>query len=309
MVGGELQEALQQVTAGGDAGVQDHLPAHRRQPAKNLLQVVPAGVAGHLRIVPAGAEQPTAEKGIVDIDGIHRQGRGAAVRSSRRTSARSRSSSSRTVTTIRVWRSATGRAGRSRRLISRVCGGLIGGGLSRSRGSGSLSRAYSRSAATGCQRSACGGRGLASSRGCCSRYWRGVTPCWRLNKSLIIRVLANPCSRAICWTVLRVVNSWSAAWRRRSAVRYWTKLTPTSLRNKRDSQASETNSAAATSCNEEATLIVSVDPRHHAGYSPAPFFGIAPGRGGDGLAKARGQQQRYLTPASGWPPVGNGQDD
>lgn len=74
MVGGELQEALQQVTAGGDAGVQDHLPAHRRQPAKNLLQVVPAGVAGHLRIVPAGAEQPTAEKGIVDIDGIHRQG-------------------------------------------------------------------------------------------------------------------------------------------------------------------------------------------------------------------------------------------
>ena len=72
MVGGELQEALQQVTAGGDAGVQDHLPAHLRQPAKNLLQVVPAGVAGHLRIVPAGAEQPTAEKGIVDIDGIHR---------------------------------------------------------------------------------------------------------------------------------------------------------------------------------------------------------------------------------------------
>ncbi len=72
MVGGELQEALQQVAAGGDAGVQDHLPAHRRQPAKNLLQVVPAGVAGHLRIVPAGAEQPTAEKGIVDIDGIHR---------------------------------------------------------------------------------------------------------------------------------------------------------------------------------------------------------------------------------------------
>ena len=171
--------------------------------------------------------------------------------SSRRTSSRSRSSSSRTVTTIRVWRSAAGRAGRSRRLISRVCGGLIGrGGLSRSRGSGSLSRAYSRSAATGCQRSACGGRGRASSRGCCSRYWRGVTPCWRLNKSLIIRVLANPCSRAICWTVLRVVNSWSAAWRRRSAVRYWTKLTPTSLRNKRDSQASETNSAAATSCNE-----------------------------------------------------------
>ncbi len=72
MVGGKLQEALQQVTAGGDAGVQDHLPAHLRQPAKNLLQVVPAGVAGHLRIVPAGAEQPTAEKGIVDIDGIHR---------------------------------------------------------------------------------------------------------------------------------------------------------------------------------------------------------------------------------------------
>ncbi len=34
MVGGELQEALQQVAAGGDAGVQDHLPAHRRQPAK-----------------------------------------------------------------------------------------------------------------------------------------------------------------------------------------------------------------------------------------------------------------------------------
>ena len=34
-----------------------------------------------------------------------------------------------------------------------------------SRGSGSLSRAYSRSAATGCQRSPCGGRGLASSRG------------------------------------------------------------------------------------------------------------------------------------------------
>ncbi len=62
MVGGELQEALQQVTAGGDAGVQDHLPAHLRQPAKNLLQVVPAGVAGHLRIVPAGAEQPTAER-------------------------------------------------------------------------------------------------------------------------------------------------------------------------------------------------------------------------------------------------------
>ncbi len=94
---------------------------------KNLLQVVPAGVAGHLRIVPAGAEQPTAEKGIVDIDGD--TGRAwCSCSSSRRTSSRSRSSSSRTVTTIRVWRSATGRAGRSRRLISRVCGGLIGRG-------------------------------------------------------------------------------------------------------------------------------------------------------------------------------------
>ncbi len=74
MVGGELQKALQQVAAGGDAGMQDHMPAHRRQPAEDLLQIVPAGVAGHLRIVPAGAEQPAAEKGIVDIDGIHRQG-------------------------------------------------------------------------------------------------------------------------------------------------------------------------------------------------------------------------------------------
>ncbi len=74
MVGGEQQKPLQQVAAGGDAGVEDHVPAHRRQPAKNLLQVIPAGVAGHLRIVPAGAEQPAAEKGIVDIDGIHRQG-------------------------------------------------------------------------------------------------------------------------------------------------------------------------------------------------------------------------------------------
>ena len=74
MVGGEQQKPLQQVAAGGDASVEDHVPAHRRQPAKNLLQVIPAGVAGHLRIVPAGAEQPAAEKGIVDIDGIHRQG-------------------------------------------------------------------------------------------------------------------------------------------------------------------------------------------------------------------------------------------
>ncbi len=183
------------------------------------------------------------------------------------------------------------------------------GGLSRSRGSGSLSRAYSRSAATGCQRSACGGRGRASSRGCCSRYWRGVTPCWRLNKSLIIRVLANPCSRAICWTVLRVVNSWSAAWRRRSAVRYWTKLTPTSLRNKRDSRCLGDKFRGRHLLQREATLIVSVDPRYHAGYSPAPFFGIAPGRGGDGLAKARGQQQRYLTqPAVGLQSVMAGDD-
>ncbi len=74
MVGGELQEALQQIAAGGDPGMQDHLPAHRRQPAEDLLQVVPAGVASHLRIVPAGAEQAAAEKGIVDINGIHRQG-------------------------------------------------------------------------------------------------------------------------------------------------------------------------------------------------------------------------------------------
>ena len=107
MVGGELQEALQQVTAGGDAGVQDHLPAHRRQPAKNLLQVVPAGVAGHLRIVPAGAEQPTAEKGSL-ISMAYTGGAWCSCSSSRRTSSRSRSSSSRTVTTIRVWRSAAG---------------------------------------------------------------------------------------------------------------------------------------------------------------------------------------------------------
>ena len=53
--------------------MQDHLPAHHRQPAEDLLQVVPAGVASHLRIVPAGAEQAAAEKGVVDIDGIHRQ--------------------------------------------------------------------------------------------------------------------------------------------------------------------------------------------------------------------------------------------
>ncbi len=135
--------------------------------------------------------------------------------SSRRTSSRSRSSSSRTVTTIRVWRSATG----ARWTIAQI--DLPGLRWVDRQGDfpgrvvpAHWSRAYSRSAATGCQRSACGGRGRASSRGCCSRYWRGVTPCWRLSKSLIIRVLANPCSRAICWTVLRVVNSWSAAWRR-----------------------------------------------------------------------------------------------
>ena len=87
---------------------------------KDLLQVVPAGVASHLRIVPAGAEQAAAEKGVVDRDRWHTQaGRGATAPARSARPSRSRSSSSRTVTTIRVWRSTAARAGRWCRLISR----------------------------------------------------------------------------------------------------------------------------------------------------------------------------------------------
>ena len=73
MVGGEPQKALQQIAAGGEPGMQYDRPAHCRQPAKYALQIIPAGVAGHLRIVPAGAEQTAAEKRIVNIDGEYRQ--------------------------------------------------------------------------------------------------------------------------------------------------------------------------------------------------------------------------------------------
>ncbi len=60
MVGGELQEALQQVTAGGDAGVRITCQPIAASQLKICCRLYPAGVAGHLRIVPAGAEQPTA---------------------------------------------------------------------------------------------------------------------------------------------------------------------------------------------------------------------------------------------------------
>ncbi|STV91070.1 Uncharacterised protein [Klebsiella michiganensis] len=64
---------MQQIAAGGEPGMQYHRQALGRQPAKNALQVIPAGIPGHLRIVPAGAEQAAAEKRIVNIDGEYRQ--------------------------------------------------------------------------------------------------------------------------------------------------------------------------------------------------------------------------------------------
>lgn len=74
MVGGELQEVLQQVVVGGDVGVQDYLLVYCCQLVKNLLQVVLVGVVGYLWIVLVGVEQLIVEKGIVDIDGIYWQG-------------------------------------------------------------------------------------------------------------------------------------------------------------------------------------------------------------------------------------------
>jgi hypothetical protein len=82
---------------------------------------------------------------------------------------------------------------------------------------------------------------------------------------------------------LRVVVSWSAAWRRRSAVRYCTKLTPplcetdVTARPRRQTRGRHL-------LQREAALIVGVDPRHHAGYSPAPFFGSARRLGDEGTA-------------------------
>ena len=53
--------------------MQYYRPVHRRQPAKNALQVIPAGIPGQLRIVPAGTEQAATEKRIVNVDGEYRQ--------------------------------------------------------------------------------------------------------------------------------------------------------------------------------------------------------------------------------------------
>ena len=63
-----LYEALQQIAAGGLAGVKQDGKVPFCKPGKNLMQIVPACVAHHLRIVPAVGKEPAAEKGFCDIN-------------------------------------------------------------------------------------------------------------------------------------------------------------------------------------------------------------------------------------------------